>query len=234
MAATDPDIIAEECGPGHIEDHGDPSTWRYLGKKQVPATETGRSQARRRFTRSSWTRMGSRSSGTTGSIPTAHSMAESRVSRHNQSRRPGQLGGRTMRPSKIQETGKDRLAVEGRLPEAGALSARRGSRRHDGRARTARAKRGPTHRSTAVHLPPGQHPYDPVKKDIDPVGLALDRVQTFLVWIDEHRATFEKGETPRGGRGGGIEQPARLNLAGNNLSPAIVRVAPCGLYHRSW
>lgn len=42
MAATDPDIIAEECGPGHIEDHGDPSTWRYLGKKQVPATETGR------------------------------------------------------------------------------------------------------------------------------------------------------------------------------------------------
>jgi hypothetical protein len=41
-------------------------------------------------------------------------------------------------------------------------------------------------------LPPGQHPYDPVKKDIDPVGFALYRVQTFLVWIEEHRATFEK------------------------------------------
>lgn len=42
MAATDPDIIAEECGLGHIEDHGDPRTWRYLGKRQVPATEPGR------------------------------------------------------------------------------------------------------------------------------------------------------------------------------------------------
>src|SRR5262249_29595123 len=41
-------------------------------------------------------------------------------------------------------------------------------------------------------LPPGQHPYDPVKKDLDPVGFALYRVQTFLVWIDEHRAAFEK------------------------------------------
>ena len=40
-------------------------------------------------------------------------------------------------------------------------------------------------------LPPGQHPYDPVKKDLDPVGFALARVQTFLVWIDEHRAAFE-------------------------------------------
>jgi hypothetical protein len=41
-------------------------------------------------------------------------------------------------------------------------------------------------------LPPGQHPYDPVKKDLDPIGFALDRVQTFLIWIDEHRASFEK------------------------------------------
>jgi hypothetical protein len=31
-----------------------------------------------------------------------------------------------------------------------------------------------------------------VKKDIDPVAFALYRVQTFLVWIDEHRASFEK------------------------------------------
>ena len=41
-------------------------------------------------------------------------------------------------------------------------------------------------------MPPGEHPYDPVKKDLDPIGFALYRVQTFLVWIDEHRATFEK------------------------------------------
>ena len=41
-------------------------------------------------------------------------------------------------------------------------------------------------------LPPGQHPLDPVKEDLDPIGFALYRVQTFLVWIEEHRATFEK------------------------------------------
>jgi hypothetical protein len=41
-------------------------------------------------------------------------------------------------------------------------------------------------------LPPGQHPYDPIKKDLDPIGFALERVQTFLVWIDEHRASFEE------------------------------------------
>jgi hypothetical protein len=42
MASTDPDIIAEECGLAQIEAHGDPSTWKYLGKKKVPATEPGR------------------------------------------------------------------------------------------------------------------------------------------------------------------------------------------------
>jgi hypothetical protein len=41
-------------------------------------------------------------------------------------------------------------------------------------------------------IPPGEHPYDPVKKEIDPVGFALERVQTYLSWIDEHRASFEK------------------------------------------
>ena len=45
---------------------------------------------------------------------------------------------------------------------------------------------------TGPPLPPGQHPYDPVKKDLDPIGFALYRVQTFLVWIDEHRAAFER------------------------------------------
>ena len=39
---TDPDTIAEVLGPGHIERHGDPGTWKYLGKKQVPTTEPGR------------------------------------------------------------------------------------------------------------------------------------------------------------------------------------------------
>jgi hypothetical protein len=41
-------------------------------------------------------------------------------------------------------------------------------------------------------IPPGDHPYDPVKKEIDPVGFALERLQTYLTWIDEHRASFEK------------------------------------------
>jgi hypothetical protein len=40
-------------------------------------------------------------------------------------------------------------------------------------------------------LPPGESPLDPVVKDIDPVAFALDRVRTHLVWIDEHRASFE-------------------------------------------
>jgi len=39
---TDPDVIAEEMGPGHFDTHGDPSSWKYLGKKTEPATEIGR------------------------------------------------------------------------------------------------------------------------------------------------------------------------------------------------
>ena len=38
---TDPDVIAEEMGPGHFRDHGDPSNWEYLGKKEVPASGRG-------------------------------------------------------------------------------------------------------------------------------------------------------------------------------------------------
>ena len=41
-------------------------------------------------------------------------------------------------------------------------------------------------------LPPGQHPYDPSKSDIDAIGFALERLQTMLTWIEEHRASFEK------------------------------------------
>jgi hypothetical protein len=40
-------------------------------------------------------------------------------------------------------------------------------------------------------LPPGQHPNDPYKKDIDPVAFALRKVATMLFWIEEHRSSFE-------------------------------------------
>jgi len=41
-------------------------------------------------------------------------------------------------------------------------------------------------------LPPGQHPRDSRKPDMDQVAHALERLQTLLIWIDEHRASFEK------------------------------------------
>lgn len=40
-------------------------------------------------------------------------------------------------------------------------------------------------------LPPYQHPFDPSKQDIDVVAYALERLQTMLSWINEHRASFE-------------------------------------------
>src|SRR5262245_26802281 len=40
-------------------------------------------------------------------------------------------------------------------------------------------------------LPPGDGPDDPAVKDIDAVAFALNKVRTYLVWIDEHRASFE-------------------------------------------
>lgn len=39
--------------------------------------------------------------------------------------------------------------------------------------------------------PPGESALDPSVKDIDSVAFALERVQTLLAWIDEHRAGFE-------------------------------------------
>ena len=39
--------------------------------------------------------------------------------------------------------------------------------------------------------PPGESRLDPSVKDIDAVAFALERVQTLLAWIDEHRASFE-------------------------------------------
>ena len=41
-------------------------------------------------------------------------------------------------------------------------------------------------------LPLGQHPSDPYKPDIDPLGFALYRLQTHLLWIAEHRSSFEQ------------------------------------------
>ncbi|HEY7327722.1 MAG TPA: hypothetical protein VH592_08785 [Gemmataceae bacterium] len=41
-------------------------------------------------------------------------------------------------------------------------------------------------------LPPGRHPHDPLKADIDPIGYALNKIQTSLLWIDEHRSSFEQ------------------------------------------
>ena len=41
-------------------------------------------------------------------------------------------------------------------------------------------------------LPPGEHPFDTRRPNTDQVGYALERLQTFLLWIDEHRASFEK------------------------------------------
>ena len=49
-------------------------------------------------------------------------------------------------------------------------------------------------------LPPGQHPLDSCRGDIDQLAFALTRVQVLLKWIDEHRASFEKvRETDREG-----------------------------------
>lgn len=98
-----------------------------------------------------------------------------------------------MHSPKIQETGNDRLTVEVRPPGAGGGI---GDMADPGDTtpgpRPAESEAEPDASESACTLPPGQHPYDPVKKDIDPVAFALDRVQTFLVWIDEHRASFEQ------------------------------------------
>ena len=39
--------------------------------------------------------------------------------------------------------------------------------------------------------PPGESSIDPAVKDIDPIGLALDRARTYVHWIEEHWASFE-------------------------------------------
>lgn len=41
-------------------------------------------------------------------------------------------------------------------------------------------------------LPPGQHPLDPSRAEIDPVLFALERLQTHLIWIVEHQSSAEQ------------------------------------------
>jgi hypothetical protein len=39
--------------------------------------------------------------------------------------------------------------------------------------------------------PPGSGANDPAHKDIDAIAFQLERIKTYLVWIDKHRLTFE-------------------------------------------
>jgi hypothetical protein len=39
--------------------------------------------------------------------------------------------------------------------------------------------------------PPGSGANDPVHTDIDAIAFQLERIKTYLCWIDEHRLTFE-------------------------------------------
>jgi hypothetical protein len=41
-------------------------------------------------------------------------------------------------------------------------------------------------------IPPGEHPDDPYKKDVDPIGFHLYQLQINLQWIEEHRGSFER------------------------------------------
>jgi hypothetical protein len=41
-------------------------------------------------------------------------------------------------------------------------------------------------------LPPEKHYLDPSRDTVDPVGFALKKLQELLIWIDEHRSSFEK------------------------------------------
>lgn len=97
-----------------------------------------------------------------------------------------------MHPLKIQGTGEDK-PTEGELPEKeGGIGDTAAPGDTAVGPRPAESEGNSTCAAARRPLPPGQHPYDPVNQDLDPVGFALSRVQTFLVWIDEHRATFEK------------------------------------------
>jgi hypothetical protein len=98
-----------------------------------------------------------------------------------------------MHPPKIQETGNDRPIIEGQVPEEGTGAGDSGSAGETmARPRPSEGDAEPDCAEVCRPLPPGEHPYDPIKKDLDPIGFALYRIQTFLAWIGEHRAAFEQ------------------------------------------
>jgi hypothetical protein len=96
-------------------------------------------------------------------------------------------------------------------------------------------------------LPPGQHPRDSRRPDTDQIGHALERLQTFLIWIDEHRASFEKGRAtdPQSAEAElrdlqdsteqavlHLERLRELLLAGYTIGPA--KKSPKGLCNPAW
>src|SRR5688572_17854701 len=95
-------------------------------------------------------------------------------------------------------------------------------------------------------LPPGQHPRDTRRPDVDQVGHALERLQTFLLWIDEHRASFENERSADGGSADAelrnlqdsteqaalhLQRLTELLLAGYAMDPGKV---PMGLSNERW
>ncbi|WP_425616365.1 hypothetical protein NA78x_000011 [Anatilimnocola sp. NA78] len=46
------------------------------------------------------------------------------------------------------------------------------------------------HLAKARVLPPGSHPSDPCKSEIDAVAFAIDRLNTHVHWIAEHHLSF--------------------------------------------
>jgi hypothetical protein len=96
-------------------------------------------------------------------------------------------------------------------------------------------------------LPPGHHPRDSRNPDIDQVGHALERLQTFLKWIDEHRASFEKERDTDPQSADAelrnlqdsteqavlhLQRLTELLLAGYTIDPD--KVSPKGLCNESW
>ena len=96
-------------------------------------------------------------------------------------------------------------------------------------------------------LPPGKHPVDPRSAQVDPVAFALERIQTCLMWIEEHRSSFEKdrssnpesAESELGYMKGSAEQAVlhlqrltELLLAGYTIDPN--KTLPKGLCAPPW
>jgi hypothetical protein len=98
-----------------------------------------------------------------------------------------------MNPLKTPRVGEKPASVEAQLPEeAGGTDSATVAEHAGVEPHSAGKEAKSDSRGARQTLPPGDHPYDPIKKDLDPLAFALDRVQTHLIWILEHRATFEK------------------------------------------